>query len=58
MATRRTKLTGKQPATLEITRRDHSTDILHYHHIGISEFRSFTCGEYHSDLLLIGAIYR
>jgi len=32
------KLTGKQPAATELTRRDHSTDIrLHYRCIGISE---------------------
>jgi len=34
------KPTGKQPAAMVLTRRDHSTDTrLHYHDIGISELR-------------------
>jgi len=34
------KLTGQQPATKELTQRDHSTDArLHYYYIGGSELR-------------------
>jgi len=34
------KLTGMQPATIEITRRDQSTGTrLHDHYIGISHFQ-------------------
>jgi len=29
---------------------------LHYHYIGLSELRLFACGDYHSDLLLMGTI--
>ena len=36
-----------------------STDTkLHYYYIGVREFRSFAFGDYHSDLLLMSAIYR
>jgi len=34
------KLTGKQPAVIELSRRVHSTDTrLHYYYIGRSELR-------------------
>ena len=53
------KLIGKQSAAMVLTRRDHSSDIrLRYDYTGISELWWFACGEYHSDLLLMGIIYR
>jgi len=58
MVIRSIELTGKQPAAIEITRRDQFTDTrLQYICIGISEFRSFACGDhdYHSDLLRMDA---
>jgi len=40
MVIRGTKPTGKQPAAIELSRRDQSSDTrLHYHYIGISELR-------------------
>ena len=42
------ELTGKQSAAIELTRRDHSTDIrLHYHYKGIRELPKFACDDYH-----------
>ena len=42
-----------------ITLHAHSSGAsLYYYYIGINEFRSFVCGDYHSDLLLVSAIYR
>jgi len=53
------ELTAKQPAATELPRRGHSTDTrLHYHYTGINELQWFACGDYHSDLLLMVAIYR
>jgi len=38
MVIRGIKLTGKQPAAIVITRRDHTIDArLHHHYLGISE---------------------
>jgi len=38
MVIRGIKLTGKQPAAIELTRRDHSTDTrLNYHYTGLRE---------------------
>jgi len=40
MVIRGIKLTGKQLAAIELTRRNHCTDTrLHWHYIGISELR-------------------
>ena len=40
MVIRGIKLTGKQPAAIELPQRGHSTDTgLHYYYIGISELR-------------------
>ena len=51
------QLTGKQPAAIELPRRVHfTTTRLHYHYIGIRLLRKFACGDYHSDLLLMGTI--
>jgi len=52
------KLIGKQSATTEFIQRDHSADTkLHYTCTRISAFRSLTCGDYQSDLLLIWAAW-
>ena len=47
------ELAGKQPAAIELTQRDHSTDT-RLHYTGISALQYFACGDYHMDLLLTG----
>ena len=47
------KLAGKQPAAIELTQRDHSTDT-RLHYTGISALQYFAYGDYHMDLLLTG----
>jgi len=57
MVIRGIKLTPKQPAAIEPTRQDHSTDaMLQFHYIGISKLRKFACGDYLNDLLRMDII--
>jgi len=56
MVIRGIKLTGKQPAVIELTRRNHSTDArLHYHYIRTSDMgvRRISSRGVKVDILLI-----